>query len=167
MGWLFGPSVKQRNKHGRIEYYGKCEECKKEHSDTVEKNVVRGLESCAKADKKAADVKAAADLRVAKAKIVADNQSAATRRQKELDRLKQQRLNTAKEIRRNAKGKKCPWCGKRPCKGTKPKCAAMGAAEFDSAFNIDVTDPATFDRQMRFYKEQMGPYRDSFFPGDD
>lgn len=162
MGW-FGPTIKERNKHGRIEFYGKCEECGKEQSDTVKKSVERNLESCAKSDKKDKDKKDAAALRTAKAKIVADNQTAQKQRQREMDRLKQQRLNTAKELRRAAKGKKCPWCGKKPCKGTKPKCAAMGAAEFESAFNIDVSDPATFDAQMKFYKEQMGPYRDSFY----
>lgn len=166
MGWFSGPTVKERSKHGRIEFYGKCDSCGKEQSHAEKRKVERALEACEKADKKAAVRKQEQQSKEEKAAALSQKNALEKRRQGEIDRLRRQRLNTAKEIRRAAKGKKCAWCGKRPCKGTKPKCAAMIAAELESAFDIDVSDKGRFNKQMDFYQKQM-EFRPTFWSDEE
>jgi hypothetical protein len=152
---FFGPTIRERSRGGRIQYYGKCEECRNEHTDDDKKRVVRKLEDCARKDKKQKrdDAKEAADKAREDADVKSKREKAI--RQAKVDRIKNQRLQKAKQIRRNAKGKTCPFCGKNPCRGTRPDCAAVKAAEFESSMNIDVSDPATFDAQLKFYRDEM------------
>ncbi len=164
MGWFFGPSIKERNRGGRIEYYGKCDACGNEQSGPTKGKVESALNKCEKDDNKDAARREAENKRQrAAAQEMVDNQKAENLRQKQIDRLKQQRLTKAKQIRRAAKGKKCPWCGKNPCKGTKPDCAAVKAAEFESAFDIDVSNQGTFNKQLRWYERELGRY-DGHYP---
>lgn len=158
MGW-FGPTIKDRSRGGRVEFYGNCEECRKEHYDTDRKSVARKLERCAKVDKKEKEKAAADEVKARAQKAREQSEDKARReqeaRQAEVNRVRKQRIKKARELRRDAKGKKCPFCGKQPCAGTRPKCAAVKAVEFESAFDIDVSDPATFDQQLRFYRDNM------------
>jgi hypothetical protein len=138
MGWFSsGPDIRERSRGGRVEFYGKCDECGTEKSHAEKKRVQRLLEDCAKKDKKEAERKAERELRDEAAK------------------LKRKLATRAKELRRMEKGKKCPFCGKQPCKGTKPKCAQVKAREFENAADLDMSDPATFDEQLRWYRDNM------------
>lgn len=153
MGWFSGPDVSERTRGGRVEWYGKCEECRKEHYDTDKKRAIRKLEDCARVDKTAKE-----KARARKEEEARDRAKAKERKKEEEIREQQERnkkriAQTARELRRLAKNKKCPFCGKSPCKGTKAKCAAVIAAGWESGG--DVSDPATFDAQLRWYKNNM------------
>jgi len=157
MGW-FGPTIHERSRGGRIEYYGKCEECRNEHADMDRKRAVRKLEDCAKKDKKEKAQKKASEAKEAAEKARKQDEAKKEReeeaRQAALDKLKKQRMRKAREMRRNARGK-CPFCGKEPCAGTRPNCAAIKAAAYESSMDIDVSDPATFNKQLKFYRDNM------------
>lgn len=156
MGW-FGPTVKERSRGGRVEYYGKCDECSNEKSGTNKRDVEKALDRCAKDDKKAKE-KAKADeakQRADEAREAAENKARAEReeREEQARKLKKKLASKAREQRRIAKGSKaCPFCGKKPCQGTRPKCAMVKADEYESAANIDVSDPATFYDWARQWK---------------
>jgi flagellar biosynthesis GTPase FlhF len=172
MGWFSsGPTVKERNRAGRIEYYGNCEKCGKEKADFKKSDVEYELKKCARRDNEEAEkaekkrVKAKReqeerDERDRKRREEAEARDAEKQREKQLrkeaERVRAMMIKGRNEKRREAKGKKCPFCGHMPCKGTKPKCAAVIAAGFESIMNTgDPSDPATFDAQLKFYRDNM------------
>lgn len=63
----------------------------------------------------------------------------ATKAKKNLKKLKDKRSD---------KGK-CQICGKNPCSVVKPACVRQAASGLGSSMDIDLTDPAYFDPQMR------------------
>lgn len=148
-----------------MEYYGKCDQCKKEYKDTDKKTVIRNIERCERDDKKAKDKKAK-DAKKAKEEATREAQHTARARQqedeeyrmvqlrKEAHRVARNRMDKSKHFKRMALGK-CPFCNKTPCAGTKPKCAAVKAANLGSSMNLDMSDPATFSAQLDFYKKNM------------
>lgn len=56
---------------------------------------------------------------------------------------------------KRAKKGKCVHCGKDPCRMNNRRCVEAGIADWGSSMNIDVTDPATFDEQLRWYRDNM------------
>lgn len=170
MGWFSGPTIKERNRSGRIEYYGKCEECGKEQSDWDKKSVERELEKCEKEDKREKEKAETKRKKEKREREEREERNAELKRIKERDDLEKQRerelakqaavirekmIKGRNQKRREAKGK-CPWCRQQPCAGTKPKCAAAIAAGFESIMNTgDPSDPATFDPQLKFYRDNM------------
>lgn len=140
MGWFFGGNknedkaeVEQKSSWGTIKWVGKCPRCKTEYSDTDKKTAIKKIERCI-------------ERCVAKAKRAEEDAEAKARRQL---------AQNAKELRRLARDKKCPFCNHRPCQGTKPKCAAVQAASWESSTDIDVSDPAYFNKQLKWYKNNM------------
>lgn len=166
------PKVRETSSWGRVEWEGRCSDCGKKRSDAEKSRAIRKLEDCARQDKKDREQQAKQDARdqadrdrkqareeeaEAKYKAKQDERRATRDRQRQVDQLQSKRQATARELRRAAKGKKCPHCGKDPCKKTKPRCAAKIAERFESSMNIDVSDPATFNDQMKFYRDGKWP----------
>jgi hypothetical protein len=148
VGWFSGPTVRERSNRGRVEYYGKCDECSTEKSGTNKRDVEKALERCERDDKRAKEKAREQEVkdRAERArKAAADKEAAeAKKRQEEAERIKKKLLKTARQKRRDAKGKKCAFCKKQPCAATHPSCAMLEANRYESAHNMDVSDPATF-----------------------
>lgn len=148
---FFGPTIRIRKKGGLHIYYGKCDECKKEHSSSSEYDVKKALKACAKKDKKHQEETEGAKARARSAEqklaVIEENK-------RKLKQVQRERADKAKHFRRMAKDK-CPYCRKEPCKGKKPKCAVVQAAGWESSMNIDVGDMATFDSQLKWHKDNM------------
>jgi hypothetical protein len=141
MGWFSSDKpkieVKERSSWGTIKWVGKCPECGKEHSDDDKKKALKKIGWCL-------------DRCIKKAEREAEREA-----EDEEDRLKRDLANKGRELRRLAKGKKCPFCKKNPCEGKKPKCTMVIADKWIHGTHIDVSDPAYFDDQLRWYKENM------------
>lgn len=165
-----GPSIRSRMRSGREEWYGNCPGCGKEKAATDKGRVARQLKDCEaqhekvkreaekKARKRAEEAKRQEQhdrAESARAKAAAKEQAEAEKRAKAADKLRNDMLKTARQKRREAKGKRCPWCRQQPCAGTRAQCAKVKAQELESAHNIDMSDPATFDAQLRWYKNNM------------
>jgi len=106
---------------------------------------------------KAKDRKKALEEKHAERKARAERAERAERErhEREVDRLKKQMLNTQRKLKKEAKSQKCVWCKSHPCKGTKPECAKLRAARLQSSMSMDMGDPATFDDQLRWYRDNM------------
>jgi hypothetical protein len=63
----------------------------------------------------------------------------ATSAKKNLKKLKDKRAGQGK----------CQYCGKDPCGMKKRACIQAAASKFKSSMDIDMSDPAYFDSQMR------------------
>lgn len=153
---FWGPSVKERNRSGKVEWYGKCEECKKEHYDYDKRKAIKKLEHCAMVDKtakKKADQKKRDDL-AAKARAAAEAKE--EREEREKAKARKQLAQKGRELKRLSKKKKCPFCGKKPCKGTNSKCAAVIASTWESSMNVDPSRMGSYDSQLDWYERNMG-----------
>lgn len=172
MGWFSsGPNINSRQAGLDIEYYAKCPDCREEYSNRKKSNVEYSLNKCAKAhknEKEAAEKKESKrraaqrekDEREERKEFLKEkNKREDERRQEALKAdskaLQKKMAKSRSELRQAAKGK-CPWCKQKPCVGTKRQCAMVKAAGLDSIMNTgDASDPATYDAQMKFYKENM------------
>jgi len=155
VGWLFGPNVKERNRAGKVEWYGKCEECRQEHYDYDKRKAVKKLENCAMVDRttkqKEKDRKQQALEERARAKKMAERE----RKEREEQKAKKQLAQKGRELKRLAKNKRCPFCGKKPCKETSPKCAGVIASSWQSSMDIDPSRMGTYDSQLSWYERNM------------
>lgn len=122
---LFGPSIKQENRGGRIWFTYTCNRgnCKRRKFENEDKGKVTKE---VKAHIKAHDSKAESGA-------------------KSIKRLRQFREN------RGA----CPRCHKNPCKMNQPACVRHAAKEMGSSMNINMDDPGEFDDQLRWYRDNM------------
>lgn len=176
MGWFTsGPSfnINSRQKGTDLEYYGRCPErgCDEEFSHRKKSNVEYDLkkhykrheEEKEKEEKKRAKAKREREEREERNEQLKKERDARDKekqkeekKKKEAKEIRDKLIKKRNELKRDAKGKKCPFCGKQPCSGTKPKCAMVKAAKFDDILEVgDPSDPATFDPQLKFYRDNM------------
>lgn len=71
------------------------------------------------------------------------------------DKAKRGAKSIEKLQEKRARKGKCVHCGKDPCKMTSKKCVQAGIADWGSSMDIDVSDPATFDEQLKWYRDNM------------
>jgi hypothetical protein len=57
--------------------------------------------------------------------------------------------------KRRAKKGKCPTCHKDPCRMDNQKCIQSAIGEWGSSSDLDMSDPATFNDQLKWYKDNM------------
>lgn len=152
---FWGPSVKERNRAGKLEWYGKCEECGTEHYDYDKKKAIRKLENCAMVDKTAKDKEKQKKRDELQARARAKQEKEDERVREAEERAARQLAKKGKELRRLAKNKKCPFCGKRPCKGSNAKCAAVIASSWESSMNVDPSRMGSYDAQLNWYERNM------------
>ncbi len=164
---FWGPSINSRIVGNKEEWYGKCDVCKEEYSGPRKGRVESAINDCEKKHKKEKEnaekvkkenkhkeAQRKHEERLEKAQEAATAKAAEAR--KKAEKLKQDMLKTARQRRRDAKGKKCPWCKQQPCVGNRPQCAKLKAEKMESAADmLDVSDPARFDSQLRWYKDNM------------
>lgn len=162
---FWGPSINSRIVGNKEEWYGKCDVCREEYSGSRKGKVESAISACEKRHKKEKEDAARVDKenkhkeaerrhqeRLEKARE--EEKKKAVENRKKAEKLRQDMLKTARQKRRESRGKKCPWCGKDPCSGTKVQCAKLKAERMESAADmLDISDPARFNDQLRWYKD--------------
>lgn len=159
---FWGPTVNVRIVGNKEEWYGKCDTCKEPYEGKSKSRVESAINACEKRHKKekreqernrAAYRQKIADEKHQQRKEKRANQEA-QKRAEEAKRLKGLMAHKMRERRRLAKGK-CPFCGKQPCAGRNEKCYKVQAVHLESSMNMDMSDPGTFDAQLRWYRDNM------------
>jgi len=176
MGW--GISINTRVRGSKTEYYTRCDVCKNEHAGRRErdvKNAVAACENRVKRERREAEEAKRAEerekreekkrlsakkrmeaLEEKKNKLKERNERQALKEQRERERQANElrdKMRKGLRARRRSKKGRCPACNQQPCAKTRPKCAAVEAARLESSMSMDMSDPATFNEQMRVAKE--------------
>ena len=60
-----------------------------------------------------------------------------------------------KKLAQRAKKGKCSSCGKDPCKMDRKGCVEQAIGGWGSSMEIDMSDPGTFDEQLKWYRDNM------------
>lgn len=125
MGW-FGPSPKEVNVGGKIHYEIECNRGKC-RKRLFKDDKKRAVEKAFNEHQRAHDAKAKSGA----------------------GRIK------ALRDKRAAKKGLCPSCRKDPCKMVRKACIQSAIGEWGSSHDLDMSDPATFDEQLNWYKKNM------------
>lgn len=60
-----------------------------------------------------------------------------------------------KQLKSREKKGKCSSCGKDPCRMDRKGCVVKAIEKWGSSTDLDVSDPATFDEQLKWYRDHM------------